>query len=166
MIYNLLLLILLICSTPTVAQTNWPLVEQSYIRGTIKGTVSHGYVFSVSRRYYIITHRTRQRVNVRNPNVNIYKAGSFYLLEIEGFDEPVTCDLLKEVYESSITGEFAGWEQNAQFELLNGQVWSQISYTYSYHYAYNPKTLIFYHNGSWNMQVEGMAESVAVARLR
>src|SRR3989344_2622108 len=45
--------------------------------------------------------------------------------------------------ESSIDGEFNGWEGETIYKLINGQYWQQSAYHYHYHYAYSPKVLIY-----------------------
>src|SRR5690554_3045318 len=73
--------------TSMQAQTGWTLVEETYIKGSISGTITQGYIFKVSRDFYVINERTRQRVRTRNPDVKIYQNGSDYKLVIDDFDE-------------------------------------------------------------------------------
>jgi hypothetical protein len=70
------------------------------------------------------------------------------------------------IIESSINGEFKGWEGESIYALMNGQVWQQSSYYYHYHYAYAPKVLIYQQSGSHYMQVQGVNQAVQVRRLR
>jgi len=48
-----------------------------------------------------------------------------------------------EVIDSQIDGEFTGWSGETVFRLMNGQIWQQTSYAYTYHYSFMPKVLIF-----------------------
>ncbi len=70
------------------------------------------------------------------------------------------------IIESSINGEFKGWEGESIYALMNGQIWQQSSYYYHYHYAYAPKVLIYQQGGSYFMQVQGVSQAVQVRRLR
>ena len=71
-----------------------------------------------------------------------------------------------DVIESSIDGEFTGWEGDTIFMLSNGQIWQQASYDYEYHYAYSPDVIIVRTNGRYMMRVEGVDDPVRVIRLR
>ena len=68
--------------------------------------------------------------------------------------------------ESSIDGEFKGWEGETIIKLMNGQVWQQTEYHYHYHYAYMPKVLIISTAGGYKAKVEGVNKAVGVTRLR
>ena len=48
-----------------------------------------------------------------------------------------------EVIDLQIDGEFTGWDGETIFRLMNGQIWQQTSYSYTYHYDFIPKVLIF-----------------------
>ena len=99
---------------------------------------------------------TAQRVRTRNPDVKIFRSGNTYKLVIEDFDEPVICKKIKDVIETQIDGDFEGWEGETIFKMMNGQIWQQSSYDYTYHYAYSPEVLIYEFNGSWIMRVEDL----------
>jgi len=70
------------------------------------------------------------------------------------------------VIETSIDGEFEGWEGETVVKLLNGQIWQQSSYHYHYHYAYMPNVLIYRSGGGYKMKVDGTDKAVNVVRLR
>jgi len=70
------------------------------------------------------------------------------------------------VIETSIDGEFEGWEGETVVKLLNGQIWQQSSYHYHYHYAYMPNVLIYRANGGYKMKVDGTDMAVSVIRLK
>lgn len=148
------------------AQSDWTLIEETYVKGAISGTITQGYVFKVSRDFYVINERTRQRVRTRNPEVKIYQDGSDYKLVIEDFDEPVFCKKLKNVIETQISGEFKGWDGETIFKMINGQIWQQSSYAYMYHYAYSPSVLIYNFKGTWTMKVEDVDETIEVTNLK
>ena len=70
------------------------------------------------------------------------------------------------VIESSIDGEFSGFEGEKVFKLLNGQVWQQMDFTFHYHYAYGPRVMIYQANGGTMMKVDGVDKAVRVMQLR
>ena len=68
--------------------------------------------------------------------------------------------------ESTIDGEFEGWEGETIVKLMNRQIWQQIDYIYEYNYNYLPEVLIYSSGGGCKMMVEGVDEAVRVKRLR
>lgn len=149
------------------AQSSWEFEDETYIKGSISGTITKGYIFKVnSRDYYVVNERNRQRVRTRNPDVKIFRSGNNYKLVIEDFDEPVICKKIKDVIETQIDGDFEGWEGETIFKMMNGQIWQQSSYDYTYHYAYSPEVLIYEFNGSWIMRVEDLDETIEVIQLK
>lgn len=69
---------------------------------------------------------------------------------------------------SCIQGTFNGWSGQTVFSLCNGQIWVQSTYAYTYHYAYRPDVLIFSTDSgqTYRMKIEGVADTIGVARLR
>lgn len=160
------LILFMLCLTSIEAQSDWALIEDTSIRGSISGSITQGYIFKVSRDFYVVNDRNRQRVRTRNPDVKIYQKGSDYKLIIEDFDEPVFCKKLKNVIETQISGNFEGWEGDTIFKLMNGQIWKQSTYSYTYHYAYSPDVLIYQFKGSWIMKVVDVDETIRVTKLK
>lgn len=70
------------------------------------------------------------------------------------------------VISSSVNGEFTGFEGEKVFQLLNGQVWQQMDFTYHYHYAYGPQVIIYPAGGGMMMKVDGVEKAVRVMQLR
>lgn len=70
------------------------------------------------------------------------------------------------VIETKVDGDFEGWEGETIVKLMNGQIWQQTEYHYTYHYAYMPDVLIYKSGGSWKMKVEGVDKAVRVERLK
>ena len=70
-----------------------------------------------------------------------------------------------DLIESTIEGEFSGWDGDTIFKLSNGQIWQQDSYAYTYHYAFRPKVMIFKTNGAYKLKVDGVAGTIFVKRL-
>ena len=71
-----------------------------------------------------------------------------------------------DVIESTIEGEFNGWDGETIFKLDNGQIWQQSSYSYSYKYSYRPKVIIFKVGSVYKMKVDGMSNAIYVKRLK
>jgi len=69
------------------------------------------------------------------------------------------------VYEGNIDGEFTGWEGESIFKMMDGSVWQQSSYAYTYHYAYMPSVIIFSKDGGTYMKVEDVDEQIEVRRI-
>ena len=70
------------------------------------------------------------------------------------------------VIESKIDGEFEGWEGDTIFKLMNGQIWQQDEYAYTYTYKYMPDVIIMNTSRGWIMQVEGMTKTIRVKRIK
>lgn len=68
--------------------------------------------------------------------------------------------------ETQIDGEFEGWDGDTIFRMMNGTIWQQASYDYTYHYAYMPAVLIYQKNGSYYMKVEDVDEEIMVTRIK
>jgi hypothetical protein len=164
---NLLTLIgLLFFLNVSYAQGSWEYYDETYIKGSISGTITQGFIFKTnSREYFVVDERTRQRVRSRNSEVKILRSGSDYKLIIEDFDEPLVCKKIKNVVETQIEGEFEGWEGETIFKMMNGQIWQQSTYEYMYHYAYSPEVLIYEYKGSWIMKVEDVDDTIEVSLI-
>lgn len=67
--------------------------------------------------------------------------------------------------ESQIYGAFTGWKGDALFKLTNGQYWQQAEYKYEYKYSYRPRVVITQTANDYEMEVEGMEDSVRVRRV-
>lgn len=68
--------------------------------------------------------------------------------------------------ESRIDGAFEGWEGDTIFKLMNGQIWQQSSYSYTYHYSYLPEVIIYPSGGLYKMHVDGVDDDIYVIRLK
>ena len=68
--------------------------------------------------------------------------------------------------ETQIDGTFQGWEGDTIFIMVNGQIWQQVSYAYTYHYAYRPKVYLIKTYGTYKMKVAGVSGSIFVKQLR
>jgi len=70
------------------------------------------------------------------------------------------------VIESTVDGEFQGFNGKTIVKLSNGDVWRQTEYYFEYHYAYMPKVLVIRKGIGYVMKVEGIDKPVMVERLR
>ena len=70
------------------------------------------------------------------------------------------------VYETQIDGTFEGWDGDTIFKMMDGSIWQQASYDYTYHYAYMPKVIIYNKGGATYMKVEDVDDPIQVKRLQ
>jgi hypothetical protein len=82
-----------------------------------------------------------------------------------GYSESGT-NFIGQVIETNIDGEFGGWEGETIFKMMNGSIWQQSSYAYTYHYAYMPNVIIYLKAGSYYMKVEGVDDEIQVRQIR
>ena len=66
---------------------------------------------------------------------------------------------------SRIDGEFNGYDGDALFKLVNGQVWQQKRHRYKYRYAYMPAVRIYRDGAKYMMEVACMDEPIEVVRI-
>ena len=72
----------------------------------------------------------------------------------------------RQVIESQIDGDFEGWGGETIFKLVNGQIWQQSTYAYTYSYKFMPKVLIVPVRSGFEMHVDGVEGKIAVTRLK
>ncbi len=94
------------------------------------------------------------------PLILILQKNNRFYLQVDGQSEIVPVRQIYDVIESSIKGEFKGWDGKTTYELMNGQVWKQSEYKYEYVYAHMPEVLIYDPGGGHIMQVEGTTARV------
>ena len=71
------------------------------------------------------------------------------------------------VEEGQLKGSFRGFhKRDTVFEFYGGGKWRQREYKYNYHYAYMPHARVVDDGGGYRLEVDGMSDSVEVARLR
>jgi len=68
--------------------------------------------------------------------------------------------------ESTISGEFHGWDGETIFKLDNGQIWQQSQYDYTYSYSYRPDVTIYETRTGCRLKVEDEDETILVKRLK
>ena len=69
------------------------------------------------------------------------------------------------IIESSIDGDWNGWDGDTIVKLTNGDIWQQVGLNLSLSLGIGNEVLIYKKNGIWHMQVEGEDEAVAVMKL-
>jgi hypothetical protein len=67
--------------------------------------------------------------------------------------------------ESTIKGDFEGWDGETIFQLDNGQIWQQAEYDYMYSYQYRPDITIYQTSNGCKMKVEDEDETIVVKRI-
>jgi len=68
--------------------------------------------------------------------------------------------------QTNIEGEFEGWDGDTVFIFANGNVLKQISYSYTYHYAYRPRALVYISGNQYYLMVDGVQETIMVAVIK
>lgn len=68
--------------------------------------------------------------------------------------------------ESSVDGEFHGWDGETIFKLANGQIWQQAEYEYDYEYDYAPDVTIYAVADGCRMKVEDVDDTILVKRIK
>lgn len=68
--------------------------------------------------------------------------------------------------ESTLEGDFNGWEGETIFKLDNGQIWEQAEYDYTYSYSYRPEVTIYQVSGGCRMKVADEDETILVRRIK
>lgn len=88
------------------------------------------------------------------PQVNILRGGGRLYLQVNGQEPIVAIRQITDVVKSQINGEYNGWEGETIYELTNGQVWQQSSYSYEYSYSFMPEVIIYNTGSNYKMRVE------------
>lgn len=69
------------------------------------------------------------------------------------------------IEEGRLKGSFKGFRnRDTIFEFHNGRKWRQKVYKYAYHYAYMPEARVVERGGSYELEIDGMGDSVEVER--
>lgn len=71
-----------------------------------------------------------------------------------------------QVLKTRIDGEFEGWNGETIWKMVNGSIWQQASYAYTYHYAYMPNVIIYRKGGAYYMRVEDVDDEIQVRQIR
>jgi hypothetical protein len=68
--------------------------------------------------------------------------------------------------ETTIDGEFEGWNGETIFKLSNGQIWQQAEHDYMYSYSYMPEVTIYSTETGCKLKVEDETETILVKRIK
>ena len=69
------------------------------------------------------------------------------------------------VDEGQLRGTFRGFRnRDTEFLYRNGDRWKQAAYKYRYRYMYMPKARVVRRGSRYDLEIEGMDESVEVRR--
>jgi len=124
------------------------------------------YEYEYLYEYYpnVIICPSKGKIAIKGKSLNVAQIGGARKAPA-GAKAPETTQSL-DIVESQIDGDFSGWDGETIFKLINGQIWQQNSYAYTYSYKYSPKVLIFPSGGGFELQVEGMDQRIKVVRLK
>ncbi|HEX9429387.1 MAG TPA: hypothetical protein VF944_03345, partial [Candidatus Bathyarchaeia archaeon] len=71
------------------------------------------------------------------------------------------------VEEGQLKGAFRGFhDRETVFEFYGGGKWRQNEYKYNYYYAYMPYAKVVDDGGGYQLEAEGMNDTVEVVRVR
>lgn len=156
-----------------------PLLAENAIKGTIQSPTpfmgNNGEIFKLSDGSYWEVKYEYEYMYEYNPEVVILPTKGKMIIngktlnieKVSDSESPRSAsERSPDVIESRIVGDFNGFEGETIFQLDNGQIWQQISYTYKYKYKYRPKVVIFKTSGGHEMQVDGIDKRIKVVRLK
>lgn len=142
--------------------------ESTFYDGPANTVFGPGFLLRTrSKNFYEIGGKLKEKNAVPNPTVDVYKEKkSKYKLVIQGLAEPLPATKLQDVIESSINGDFRGWDGTTSFKLLNGDTWVQdeIKTLYS-NSMFRPVVYIYRaSDGTYKMKVQGVDETLQVKK--
>ena len=126
--------------------------------GTI-GEIKYEYEYMYEYQPDVIICPDKNKMVVNGKNLNIQ-------IHVKSKNTSKNVNSSSGTLESTIFGEFKGFEGDTIIKLANGQIWQQTEYFYEYYYAYSPKILIYQSNGIFKMKVDGISKPVGVTRLK
>lgn len=97
-------------------------------------------------------------------NITIYELNNRHFLTVDGQNQFVEVELIRDVIKATIVNDFNGWSGDTIFELDNGQIWKQSEYDYDYNYSYRPNAIIYSNGCDYKILVEG--KCVRVKRVK
>ncbi|MGM7449412.1 hypothetical protein ACP7H9_12945 [Idiomarina sp. ST20R2A10] len=140
--------------------SNYELVKTAQIDGDFEGFDDEILFKLMDGTYWIQAQYLYWYHYAYCPRVNILSANGNFYLQVEGQNQIVPIRQISDVVESQINGEFKGWEGETVYELTNGQVWQQCTYSYEYTYSYMPEALVYDAGAGYKMKVEGTSADV------
>ena len=65
-----------------------------------------------------------------------------------------------------ISGDFEGWDGETVFVLDTGNILKQVTYAYTYRYAFRPEVLVIDSGGLYRLIVDDVDSSIGVMVLK
>jgi len=120
------------------------------------------YEYEYLYEYYpnVIICPSRGKLIIKGKNLNVHLVGG---APAKG---NMSSSSSSDIIETTIDGEFQGWDGETIFKFTNGQIWQQSSYAYTYTYKYGPRAIIFKTTRGYELQVEGMDSRISIKRLK
>lgn len=127
------------------------IVYQGKLAGAFRG-FNREKVFKTARGSYWIQAKYKYWYHYKyRPEATITKENGKHFLSVEGREIEVR--KLTNVIESTIDGEFKGWDGKSIYTLRNGQIWQQDEYYYEYKYEYAPDVIVYQSSSGTYMAV-------------
>jgi hypothetical protein len=136
------------------------IVKRTQIDGNFEG-FDDGVLFKLKDGTYWIQDDYKHWYHYANcPQAKILRKDGRLYIQVGAEDEIVPVREASAVTISKIKGEFKGWNGKSTYELVNGQVWQQVSSKYKYKYAYMPTVIIYETPSGTVMDVAGARAKV------
>jgi hypothetical protein len=140
------------------------IVKSAHINGDFEGFDDEVLFKLTDGTYWIQNDRKHWYHHAHSPEAKILrKDGRFYMQVDEQHEIVPVCEA-SSVRRSIIKGEFRGWNGKSAYELLNGEIWEQVSDGYKYKYAYMPNVTIYETPSGMVMDVAGTRAKVRRVR--
>ena len=112
-----------------------------------------------------ITELEKENLELSDKLSSVRHFDSFEFAE-KGFSGSSSINFTGQVLETQIDGDFEGWEGETIFKMIDGTIWQQMSYDYTYHYSFMPDVIIYKKNGAFYMRVEDVEDEIQVIQIK
>lgn len=118
------------------------------------------YEYEYMYEYYpeVIICPSQEKLSIKGKSLNVQQVGGGGITSPNPTSKKAPT---QDVIESQIDGEFEGWQGETIVKLLNGQIWQQSEYYYTYHYSFMPKAGEF-RNQKYNKGYMEFSEETAI----
>lgn len=119
-----------------------------------------------SGAYIEILDKSKPVTTFGNSTVQIFKDGKKFNLILQNNPTPIKVFVIKDVIESTLDGDFKGWDGNTSFKLVNGDTWQQDENSgMVYANLYRPAvTILRVSDGTYKIMIKGVKEISVVKR--